>query len=390
MALFDRSEYLARLDKTKRRMAAAGIDVLLTVDPANMNYLAGYDGWSFYVHQVLIVATQQEEPVWIGRGQDANGAKVTTFLDHKNILGYPDDYVQSTVKHTMDFVADHLKSRGWDKGTIGVEMDGYYFTAAANDSLRRNLPNARFKDATSLVNWVRVVKSETELTYMRQAAVIMERVMERALDGIVPGKRQCDLVAEILDAQARGTPEHGGDYASIVPMLPTGKGSSAPHITWSDEKFKTGEMTIFELAAVRHRYHCPLARTVYLGKVPQKMADAAKVVTEGLTAALAAAKVGARARDVEAAWRETIAKSGIKKDSRIGYSIGVAYPPDWGEHTVSLRPIDETVLQANMTIHCIPGVWFDDWGIEISEPFIVTPSGGQPFCKVPRQLFVKA
>ena len=76
------------------------------------------------------------EPVWIGRGQDANGAKVTTFLDHKNILGYPDDYVQSTVKHAMDFVADHLKSRGWDKGCIGVEMDGYYYTAAANESPR--------------------------------------------------------------------------------------------------------------------------------------------------------------------------------------------------------------------------------------------------------------
>ncbi len=389
MMAFDRGEYIGRLAKTKARMQRAGIDVLLAVDPANLNYLSGYDGWSFYVHQVLIVSLAQDEPVWIGRGQDANGAKVTTFLDHANIIGYPDDYVQSTVKHPMDFVADFLESQGWDKGGIGVEMDAYYFTAAAIDALRRNLPNARFKDATSLVNWVRIVKSAKEVEYMRQASRIMEKVMNAALDGIVPGKRQCDLVAEILDAQTRGTPEYGGEYASIVPMLPTGKGSSAPHLTWSDEKFKSGEMTIFELAAVRHRYHCPLARTVFLGKVPQKMADSAKVVVEGLTAALGAAKTGATGEDVEAAWRRTIAKSGIKKDSRIGYSIGLNYPPDWGEHTLSLRPGDKTVLEENMTIHCIPGIWVDDWGIEISEPFRVTDTGGEPFCAIARQLFVK-
>ena len=73
---------------------------------------------------------------------DANAAKVTTYLDHANIVGYPDDYVQSTLKHPMDFVAGLLNERGWAKGTIGVEMDTYYFTAACYESLKRNLPGA--------------------------------------------------------------------------------------------------------------------------------------------------------------------------------------------------------------------------------------------------------
>ena len=389
MKPFEKAEYLARLKNAKAHMAREGIEVLLVTDPANMNYLSGYDGWSFYVHQLLIVAGEQEEPIWIGRAQDANGAKVTTFLDHKNIIGYQDDYVQSKVKHPMDFVSDLLKSRGWDKHAVGIETDNYYFTGACLDSLRKNLPNAKLKDATSLVNWVRVIKSPREIEYMRQAARIMEKVMQTAIDKVSPGVRQCDAVADILSAQTRGTAEYGGDYASIVPLLPTGIGSSAPHLTWSDEKFATGAGTILELAAVRHRYHCPMARTVYLGKPPQNMIDAAKVVVEGLTAALAAAKSGTTAEEVEATWRATIAKSGIKKDSRIGYSTGLNYPPDWGEHTISLRPGDKTVLKPDMTIHCIPGIWLDDWGIEISECFRVTDKGGEPFCGFPRQLFVK-
>ena len=42
-----------------------------------------------------------------------------------------------------------------------------------------------------------------------------------------------------------------------------------------------------------------------------------------------------------------------------------------------------------MTFHFIPGLWMDDWGLEISECFRVTEKGAEPFCDVPRQLFVK-
>ena len=289
----------------------------------------------------------------------------------------------------MDYVSDMLRTRRLDKGAIGVEMDAYYFTAACFESLKRNLPNAKWTDATTLVNWVRSIKSSREIDYMRQAARIMDNVMKVAVEAVSPGVRQCDAAAQIYHAEVAGTPEYGGDYTSLVPMLPTGLGTSTPHLTWSDAKFVTGEATILELAAARHHYHCPQARTVYLGKPPQKLADAAKVVVEGIANSLAAAKPGNSCEMVEAAWRATIARHGLTKESRIGYSVGLNYPPDWGEHTMSLRPGDKTVLQPDMTLHMIPGIWQDDWGIEISECFRVTDKGAEPFCTTPRQLFVK-
>ena len=386
---FEKSEYLARIRKTKKSMADQGVDVLLATNPANMNYLTGYDGWSFYVHQLVVLALDSDEPVWIGRGMDANAAKVTTFLNHDNILGYPDDYVQTPVKHPMDYVADFLKEQGWDKKGIGIEMDSYYFTAACYESLKRNLPNADFKDATTLVNWVRVIKSAQEIEYMQQAARIIEKTMQVAIDMVRPGVRQCDAAAAVYQAKISGTEEYGGDYTGLCPMLPTGVGTSTPHLTWTDQPFVNGEATILELAGARHHYHCPMARTVHLGKPPKKLADTAAVVVEGLNNALAAAKPGVQCQEVEAVWRETIKKHGIVKESRIGYSTGLNYPPDWGEHTLSLRPGDTTTLQPNMTIHMIPGVWMDDWGIEISECFRVTESGSETLANFPRELFVK-
>jgi len=389
MQAFDREEYLERIENTKLRMMQFGLDVLLVSDPANMNYLTGYDSWSFYTPQVVVVALAQDEPACVVRGIDLNGAKVTTFLDESNLIGYPDDYVQCKRKHPMDFVAEVLEARGLGRGVIGLEMDSYYFTAACSEALQQSLPNATFKNAYTLVNWIRAIKSPQELLYMQQAARILEKVMSTAIDAIEPGTRQCDAAAEILAAQARGTDEFGGEYTAIVPMLPTGIGTSTPHLTWSDKLFVSGEATILELAGCRMRYHCPQARTVFLGKPPRKLTDAAKVVVEGLNAVIAAAKPGLTCEEVEGVWRGAIAKAGIVKDSRIGYSCGLNYPPDWGEHTISLRPGDKTVLQPDMTIHVIPGIWQDDWGIEISECIHLTERGAEPLANTPRELIVK-
>lgn len=390
MALFSTEEYMARIAKTKKSMAAAGMDVLVVADPANMNYLTGYDGWSFYVPQVVIVALDQDEPLWIGRGMDANGAKHTTFLKHDHIIGYPDHYVQHPIKHPMNFIADQLKARGWEKVTIGLEMDAYYFTARSHLELISTLPNTKFVDANLLVNWIRLIKSPQEIVFMEQAGIIVDKVMRTAIETIEPGVRECDAVAAVLQAQISGTPQFGGDYTAFVPMMPTGAKTSAPHLTWTDEPYKKDQAANLELCACRHRYHSPLARTIYLGaNPPEKLVKLADITVEGLNTALDAVKPGVLCAEVEAAWRAVITRAGFEKESRIGYAMGLNYPPDWGEHTASLRAGDQTVLRPNMTFHMIVGMWMDDYGFEASESFRVTENGCKTLANVPRKLFVK-
>jgi Xaa-Pro dipeptidase len=389
MLAFSISEYKERIKKTKQRMASEGIEVLLVTDPANMNYLSGYDGWSFYVHQLLILIIDEEQPFWIGRGQDANGAKVTTWLNSDNIIPYTDDYVQSTTKHPMDFVSDILQEIGQSNRTIGVEMDAYYFTAKCLESLRRGLPNAHFKDATSMVNWVRIVKSAQEIEYMKKAAKIVENAMQVGIESIQEGIRECDVVAKIYQAQISGTEDFGGDYPAIVPLLPSGEKTSTPHLTWTDQPYKKGEPVILELAGCYKRYHSPLSRTLVIGEPPEHVKDLANVVIEGLNTALETVRPGITCEEVELAWKKSIEKSGFIKDSRIGYSMGLNYPPDWGEHTASLRPGDKTILEPNMTFHMIPGIWLEKYGVELSESFRVTETGCEVFANFPRQLFIK-
>ncbi len=385
---FSRAEFAERVRKTQAAMAQHGIDALIVSDPSNMAWLTGYDGWSFYVHQAVVLAVD-DDPVWFGRQQDANGAKRTVWMPWERIESYADHYVQSTERHPMEVLAEIIERRGWGSRHIGVEMDNYYFSAKAFAVLQAQLPNARFSDATALVNWQRAVKSPQELTYMENAARIVERMHQRIFERIAPGQRKNELVAEILHAGALGTEELGGDYAAIVPLLPSGSDAAAPHLTWDDRPLKTGEGTFFEIAGCYRRYHCPLSRTVFLGKPSPQFVEAEKAVLEGMEAGLAEARPGRRCEDIAKAFFGVLARYGIVKDNRTGYAIGLSYPPDWGERTMSLRSGDTTELQAGMTFHFMSGLWLDDWGFETTESIVITEQGARCLADVPRKLFVK-
>lgn len=385
---FSRDEYAARLAKTRRAMEAAGIEVLVAVDPSNIAWLTGYDGWSFYTHQCVIVGPDGD-PVWWGRGMDAAGARRTVYMSDDDIIGYEDRYVMSTERHPMQDLARRLADKGWDVMAIGVEMENYYYSAAAHATLVAELPNAHFKDATALVNWQRAVKSDREIEFMRRAGRIAEAMHETIRDKIEPGIRKNDLVADIYHTAISGADGHGGDYAAIVPMLPSGADASAAHLTWDDKPLKSGEATFFEIAGVYRRYHCPLCRTVFLGAPPQSILDAEKAVQEGMIAGLEMAKAGNTCEQVAIAFFDVLAKHGIEKDSRTGYPIGLSYPPDWGERTFSLRRGDTTVLEPNMTLHFMTAIWQEDWGLELTESIAITEGAPEHLAEVPRELFIK-
>ncbi|WP_208585983.1 M24 family metallopeptidase [Gracilibacillus suaedae] len=389
MLAFDILEYQKRLTKTKQRMVENGMEVLLVTDPANMNYLSGYDAWSFYVHQMLIIIIDEPQPIWIGRYQDANGAKITTWIYNENIIPFPDYYVQSSIYHPMDFVAEILNQIGQGNRKIGVEMDNYYFTAKAHERLKLGLPNATFKNADLLVNYVRIIKSEQEIEYMKRAAEIADQAMYKAVESVRVGNRECDTAAAIYYQMISGTDDYGGDYPAIVPLLPSGDNTGAPHLTWSERKYKEGESVVIELAGCYKRYHVPVARTVSIGKPAMQLEKIAPIVVEGLNAVLDAVKPGVTCGELERYWYNCLQKYRIEKEARLGYSVGLGYPPDWGEHTASIRTEDSTVLQPNMTFHLIPALWFNDYGIEISESFRVTGNGGETFTKIPRDLIVQ-
>ena len=110
---------------------------------------------------------------------------------------------------------------------------------------------------------------------------------------------------------------------------------------------------------------------------------------EALQAGIDATKPGSTANDVAQAFWKILDKYEIEKKSRTGYSIGIGYPPDWGEHTLNILKGDNTILQPNVCFHMIAVMQFGDWGVEASESVRVTEKGAETFCKFSRELHIK-
>ena len=387
---FSIEEYKSRLKKVQNSMQDKGIEILISQDPSNMNYLTGYDAWSFYYAQCVIVHVNADEPICFVRDQDAGGAYIKTYLKDENIVKYHEKYIHTWPLHPYDALVDLIKEKKWDKLSIGVEMDSHYFTAYCYEKIKQGLPNAKLLDSKRLVNWVRLVKSDAEIKYMKAAAQITQLGMKKAFEAINPGVRQCDAVGEIQKALFYGTPEFGGEYSSIATLLPTGKGTSASHLTATQDEFVEGEATIVELSGVYKRYHAPMARTVLLGKPDKLKIEMMKKTIEALQAGIDVTKPGNTVDDVAHAFWKVLDKYGIQKNSRTGYSIGIGYPPDWGEHTLNIYKGDMTLLEPNICFHMIAVMQFGDWGVEASEAIRVTDKGAELFCNLSKELHVKS
>ena len=183
----------------------------------------------------------------------------TVFMQEANIIGYPDHYVQSTERHPMQYLAAQIKSLALDAKYIGVEMDNYWFSAAAYQALQKDLPNSTFNDATGLVNWQRAVKSPAELAYMRKAGQIVGRMHERIRERAEVGLRKCDLWPIFMML-------HYGLTLKLAPVgiIPLGTAfalgldAAAPHLTWDDQPLKQeGHFSKLPAWCIAIIAHCP-------------------------------------------------------------------------------------------------------------------------------------
>lgn len=386
MPIFERTEYLSRIAKTKQRMEAAGIELLLISEPANMYYLSGFAVSAFYDYQFVALALDDEEPLWIGEAwTDSGAARQTTFMDDSRVLTYDGP--------RMEFLAHLITDRGWDRRTIGMEYETRSLPHGVAVRLQRLLPNATFRDATGLVDWVRTIKSSQEIAYMREAGVLADHAMRTGIAAVREGVRECDAAGKIFAALVGGTAEYGGHYPEGL-ALTTGVRLASPHSLWTEEPFQVGAITHIELGGCRHAYNAGLTRTIAVGNPSDSISSLLSAVSEGLAAVLEAARPGVTCEEADAVYQRAISRHSEERSGGIGYSIGIGFPGwSWTERSIDLRHGERFELQPNMTFHLIPVMWIEQ-GVRspvMSETFRVTESGpAESFSNLERQLFVSA
>ncbi|MCP3392283.1 Xaa-Pro peptidase family protein [Bradyrhizobium sp. CCGB12] len=378
---FPRTEYLRRLAAVKLEMGHRGIDALVVNNPRNITYLTGYTARSAYVPQALLVSMHKEEPTFVLRLMDAPAAIHQTWLDRGNVIGYPEGLIGNSEMDGFDAVIDSICELGLADRGLGLEFGDLSMRTA--EKFKSRLPKASLVDFTNAVAWIRTVKSDFEISIMREAAAIADAGIIRAAEVIAPGMREADVMAEITATLARGANgKPGTDIANVFFCSSPRIGTC--HIRWSDDIIRPDSQINLELGGVRHGYVAAIMRTFSLGAPSDRLRRLHEAELAGLEVALGTVRPGATCGDVAKAFNRTIERHGFTKESRCGYAIGI----DWTEPTASLREGDMTELKPNMTFHLMLGNWIDeDFGYVVSETFRVTSSGAEVLTSAPRKLF---
>lgn len=383
---FARAEYLERVHRVHAAMDRAGVEVLILPDPANIYYLTGYDLPSHYLPQAAILTLELEEPLLFLRAMDVISGRSRISTEPGNVIGFPEHYIGSAELHPMDFIAAQIRARDWHGRRIAIPRNTLFYTVESHERLQRGLGGAKLRDPGLLMDRVRAVKSEQEVFYMRRAAVIVQQEMDAVLHAIRPGVRECDAVAAAYDAAIRGTPEFCGGVP-VEPVIARGEKAISAHCVFAEDVFRAGETVSIELAASHRNYHCALARTMYLGAPTAPLQRLADVLHEGFVAARDALRPGTVCEEVAALWQRVIRRAGHETDNRIGYSIGMGFPPDLGERNTSLQAGDRTVVEEGMSFYVVATIGTGRHNVVVGETVLITRTGHETLSTLPTRLF---
>lgn len=374
---FPVAEYRDRLSHVRNHMAERDLDVLVVTTPENIYYLSGYQTAGYYCKQCLIVPIDGE-PIHLTRGTEETNAWMLSWIDRT------DSYMDH--EDPVDLFAETLRSDGFDRSRIGVEKISWFLTVADFEQLASLLPMADFQDGSMIVEAARVIKSEAELAYIKKAARAAETGMKVAVETIREGITEDNVAAAIQQAVTN----YGSEYPGLPVFVASGVRSSLAHATWAGRRLERGDPVIIEISGCVKRYSAALMRSAAVGEPSadlQKMADVSRAALEKMIEAI---RPDRPLGEVWAVWAEAISEGGFEGGfKRTGYSIGVNFPPDWGEgYILSFRRGETRVLRPNMTFH-IPSIVkiFGFADVAASETVRVTRDGCEILTNFDRRLF---
>jgi len=380
LTAFPAHTYRKRLQGVMTRMAARGLDALVVNFPDNINYLTGFDSLGFLWYQALIISPQLKEPVFITRTSERPCTWELSCI--REAIFY-----DIAKQDPLEIVANVLKDCGVARGRIGIESIAFTFTASQYIALAGHMSEATLEDASIIVAEERLIKTEEELQFQRQAARMADTAMRAAFEALRPGISEIEISGVVAKALA----EAGSEYAAISPMCATGRRSTMTHAMPHRQTIAEGDVVILEHAGVYNRYHAILMRTAVIGRPSPRVKAVAELLAEAFHAAIETARPGTPVGEVNSVCNRILDRMQLSgtRVHRIGYSLGLAYPPTWLE-AMMLDESDDHVFEPNMSFSVEPNLslYEEGFGLKMGDTVVCEAAGSVSMSELAPEMLV--
>ncbi|NIO36268.1 M24 family metallopeptidase [Candidatus Bathyarchaeota archaeon] len=384
------SEYRNRVERVRKYLRKRKLDALYLTDGTSMFYLTGYSFIGTERPAALIIPVEGDV-TFFGPllEEDHIPLKTRIIQKVKTYLDYPGK------KHPIEHFAEFLKEMKFDKSRLGIDNKagasgrwGY-----RGPPITQKLKSTKFVEVKDLVPSMRLVKSEEEISLIRESAkwtnLAHSLLQEYTAEGLwdVEVSLSACYEASIIMKKALGP-----GYVPLRRSSPVGVGfrgqigemSAVPHSIATERLIRKGDVLVTGAGADVGGYSCELERTMIVGKPTAKQKRYFNAMAEAQKAAFETFKSGARCSAIDKATINAFKKAGLRSlvKHHTGHGLGLeGHEPPW------LDIGNDEPLRAGMVVSCEPGIYEAGFaGFRHSDTVLITEDGCEIITYYPRDL----
>lgn len=350
-----------KLKKLRQSLQQADLPALLVTSAYSRRYLTGFTGTA----GVAVITA--DEAFFITDFRYTEQA-------NDQIEGYEIIEQKTTL---IEAVAQLVEDKQLTK--LGFEQDA--MTYAEYDRYANAL-KAELVPTSGLVEKIRLIKTEDELTIIKQACKIADDAYEHILTFIKPGMTELEVSNELEFFMRK----QGATSSSFDIIVASGTRSALPHGVATDKVIESGDFVTLDFGAYYNGYVSDVTRTLAVGEPSDKLKEIYQVVLDSQLLALEKIKPGMTGKEADAISRDYIASKGYGEafGHSLGHGIGLEVHEGPG-----LSSRSDVVLEPGMVITIEPGIYLPGiGGVRIEDDALVTETGVEKLTHTSKELVI--
>jgi Xaa-Pro aminopeptidase len=339
-----------------------GLDAFIVSSLHNIRYLTGFSGSS----GLCIVRPREAIFITDSRYTQQSRAEVKGFIRKTATSG----------------LVEAAARNGSLKSCKKVGFESHCVSYAQYRTLKKAFPFVSFVPTLDVVETLSLVKDAEEIRKIQEAVAISDKVFGQVVKGIRPGVKELDIAAEISYLHKK----FGAEQDAFEPVVASGTRGSWPHARPTSKRIKNGDLVTLDFGCTVRGYNSDITRTVAVGRVSRKSRDMYDVVLDAQCTAIAAARGGMLARDLDAVARKRISAAGYGKYfiHSLGHGIGLHVHE---RPRVSALSREQLLTGSVITIE--PGVYIQRFGgVRIEDDVLLTEKGCRVLNSAPKELMI--
>ena len=249
-----------RLQRAKDALKNSDLDALFVFRTEDARYLMGYRhhlGPAFIMGNAVIVLARDHEPI-LWTMDYVHCRTRMPWLNPEQLQPRANFREKVGIKRWADQVESFVGSLAGKR--VGVDIWDLNMEAA----IRETFPKTQFSDGyQSVLMRAKEIKTQDEIICLKIANAVTEASLQRALDFLRPGVKEC----EVLSVAWQTMTAMGSEWTQCSNIVASGPYTAPYRRFTSDRIIRNGDPVIIDIGACYNGYYGDLTRTWICGTV---------------------------------------------------------------------------------------------------------------------------